>query len=138
MSKKGDYPTAGLVLLVILLTMMYAHAMMRDRRNGKLLRSVNCPKDIETHISDTERCRVEQIIREYKNRRSMNKSQSQKIVRDVILGTIRGALGGAVLGGEAGIIPGIVAFGSLNGILSWSGAHVNGAHFVNPKDTSAY
>lgn len=138
MPKKGGYPTAGLILLVIILTTMYAQTMVHDMKNGKMLRSLNCPKDPETPISNIERCRVEQIIREYKNRRSMNKSQSKKIIRDVILGTIRGALGGAVLGGEAGIIPGMIAFGSLNGILSWLGSNIDKSHFVNPKDKSAY
>ena len=130
MPAKRGYPTAGLVVLVIILTLMYAQAIMSDTRNGKLVRSMDCPDIDAVDVSLEERCKIEQVIRDYKNKRTINKSQSKRLTNAVILGALRGGLGGAVLGGEAGILPGMIAFGSLGGILSWSGSYLGSSKFI--------
>ena len=56
---------------------------------------------------------------------------------DTIIGGIRGGLGGAVLGGDAGIVPGVIAFGALSGILSWARVVLPISRFVNKYDISA-
>ena len=137
MPKKG-YPTAGLVLLVILLTVMWIHAGRIDVKNSKLLGNEIHVTEYKNTITLDERCRVEQILRDYKNRRSLNKSFTNKILTDTLMGAIRGGLGGAVLGGESGIVPGIVAFGTLSGILSWSRLILPIQRFGLPFDKSAY
>lgn len=136
MSKKSGYPTAGLIVLVIILILMYTHAMTIDKQNCSILKNSNYVKEPDQLISSMERCKVEQIIREYKTRKSMNKSQSNRILKDTALGAIRGALGGAILGGDAGIVPGMIAFGALNGILSWTGAHIEKTRIASPIDST--
>jgi hypothetical protein len=137
MATKG-YPTAGLVLLIIMLTIAWIHAGQIDVKNTKMLGQEIYMTEYSKNISEDERCRVEQILRDYKHRRSLNKSCSNKILADTIMGAIRGGLGGAVLGGESGIVPGIVAFGTLSGILSWSRLILPIKRFGMPSDKSAY
>ena len=138
MSAKNGYPTAGLVFLVILLTVMYFHATKSDIKNRELLIQTPCSSQRDIYVSQIERCKIEQVLRECKARRATNKSKSQKILTETVLGAIRGGLGGAVLGGDAGIIPGVVAMGTLSGILSWSRFNLTISRFINSKDTSAY
>jgi hypothetical protein len=138
MGKTQGYPTAGLVLLVILLTIMWIHASSMDIKNTKIFGNEITLKTYENPISFDERSRVEQILRDYRERRSLNKSYSNKIVIDTIIGAIRGGLGGAVLGGESGIVPGMIAFGTLSGILSWSREILPSYRFRRPLDKSAY
>jgi hypothetical protein len=137
MGKKTAYPTAGLVVLVVLLTILYLHASTEDAKNGVILNATPSTASYNMHIDKNERCRIEQVIRDYRGRRSLNKSHSQKIVMDTIMGAIRGGLGGAVLGGDSGIIPGMVAFGTLSGILSWARFALPIGRFVNKYDKSA-
>jgi hypothetical protein len=137
MRKRNGYPAAGLVVLVIMLTIMWIHASNIDTARSNKLGKDLCIGTYKKPISIDERCRVEQIIRENKNRRSLNKSCSNKIVTDTVMGIIRGGLGGAILGGEIGIVPGMVAFGTLSGILSWSRLTFPISRFINPLDKSA-
>ena len=134
--KKQGYPAAGLILLVIMLTMMYAQASLSDKQNCIKLHEMNGGSHCSTFSEKEVHC-IEHIIRDHKQRKSINKSQSSIILRSAILGAIRGALGGAVLGGESGIIPGAIAFGSLNGILTWSGSHIKTSKYVDPNDNTA-
>ena len=122
----------GLMALIVILVILYTHAALEDRKNGHHLRRIGCP-EMAFDIPMGERCRVEQIIREYKERRNLAKSSRKRILRDTTLGAIRGALGGALLGGQMGVVPGTITFAALNGILSWSGANINRVRTFNPK-----
>ena len=138
MPQKNGYPVAGLIFLVILLTFIYIHASSIDTEKEELLKNRHCPSEYQYPISHTERHKIEQVIRDYKTRRSTNKSNTTKIINEIVLGALRGGLGGAVLGGEAGIIPGMIAFGTLGGILTWSRNLLPFNRFIDALDGSAY
>lgn len=137
MAKRGSHATSRLVILVILLTAMYIHAIIIDMKNGQLLDHTTCPRKYNGVIYPDDRAKIEQVIRDYKYRTDANTSKSNGIILDISTGLIRGALGGLILGGEHGIVPGMIAFGALNGITTWIKSNVPISKYIREHDGSA-
>lgn len=105
---------AGLVILVLVLGLMYIHNLQVDARREAELDAfiqTNGPNGV-THDNHgyIELLKV---------------SRTKKTNAAVLLGFIRGAIIGTMLGGDAGSIEGMLSFGVLNGVLFWVSEHVS-------------
>jgi hypothetical protein len=108
---------AGLIILAMVLCGMYIHNIHVDaKREAELdaFMAKNGPNGV--HIGN--HAYIE----------SLKVSRTKKTNAAVLLGFIRGAIIGTVLGGDAGSLEGMVSFGVLNGILFWVNEHL--AEFV--------
>ena len=77
--KKKGHPTAGLVALVIILIMIYIHSIASDHKNAFVVKSLKCEKKPRVVVYDYEKCKIEQVLNEYKIRRNANKSRTKRL-----------------------------------------------------------
>jgi len=131
------HPLPGLIVLSILLIFVYCHAISDDKRSMLHLNDMEITDSNDSTITKAERIKVEKIIKRYEAKNSTNKSLRKKIMRDVFLGSLRGAIGGAALGGEIGIIPGMVSMGTVNGVISWCTSMLKTNDFINKNHYTA-
>lgn len=104
---------AGLIILAMVLCAMYIHNMHVDAKRESELDTFmekNGPNGV--HIGN--HAYIE----------SLKVSRTKKTNAAVLLGFIRGAIIGTVLGGDAGSLEGMVSFGILNGVLFWINEHL--------------
>jgi hypothetical protein len=119
---RGDHPAKGLVALVVILAILYIHAVYLDKADAAIVRSIASPDRYVGIISDGDRYKIEQVIRDYIRREELNTSLTKSMTRDVLIGCGRGTLFGIALTGNP--IPAAVSFGTLSGIMTWGSRHI--------------
>ena len=92
------------------------HLIIFDRQTGAEHSSYSQAIEV---ANDPEYKAIERAIHNYKHKKALAEKKVQKMSSAVLLGFMRGAIIGIILGGDAGVIEGMVSFGSLNGILHW-------------------
>jgi hypothetical protein len=130
MSDNKKRRVAGLVALVVILTLLYIHAACEDEakmREHEAFESTLCKHGHEPASTREDTVRV---IHEQKYKKALASRQTSKMAASVILGLMRGAIIGLIIGTDTGIIDGMVSFGSLNGILCWLGDRVNASSLI--------
>jgi hypothetical protein len=104
---------AGLVILSMMLCVMYVHNMRVDAH-----REI----ELDTFIQQNGHRGIHAGNHAYIE--SLKVSRTSKTNAAVLLGFIRGAIIGTLLGGDSGILEGMVSFGVLNGVLYWVSEHL--------------
>lgn len=116
-SQTGGGPTskkiAGLVILALILGMMYIHNLHVDAK-----REAELDTFMQQHGTNGIHAGNHAYIE------SLKVSRTRKTNAAVLLGFIRGAIIGTVLGGDAGSLEGMLSFGVLNGVLFWINEHL--------------
>lgn len=85
----------GLCVLVVLLMIVYAHSIWTDLHGAQ---EGMGPSQVAT---------------------APPQRQTRSLSVAVIIGLLRGAIVGVILGADAGITEGMISFGALGGILYW-------------------
>jgi hypothetical protein len=116
-SSSGGGPSskkvAGLVVLALILSVVYIHNLHVDAK-----REAELDAFMQQHGPNGVNINNHTYIEALKT------SRTKKTNAAVLLGFIRGAIIGTVLGGEAGSIEGMLSFGMLNGVLYWVSEHL--------------
>ena len=107
----------SVVLLFIFIYLLYAN-IIQDIQDKKILDEIVCHKEVDLpKIRGVDKLIIESVVEEYWKKRSMNKSNCAKIWNDVKTGVVRGALGGAIVGGGwSGAASGAIVFGTMSGL----------------------
>jgi hypothetical protein len=121
----------GLIALVVILAIALAHSLWLDIGDGKLVEIEHKSAAYIGDISDIERSKVEQIIRDYKSRRILNTSISKRICKQSIIGCIRGATVGIILTGNP--VAGMVSLGATGGIMAYVGSRAPYMKWIHNK-----
>lgn len=111
----------GLLLIVMLLLAYYTYKVIElDNLNRSVINNTISHQEVDLpDIPQESRLVIEQVIEEYWTKRSMNKSKCANVLTNIKIGTMRGALAGAVLGGgTSGIASGAIVYGALSGLAS--------------------
>ncbi len=78
---------------------------------------------------DPQYAEMERAIHAFEHKKALMERRTHKISAAVMLGFMRGAIIGVILGGsDGGVIEGMVSFGSLGGILAWLSDRLAAAH----------
>jgi hypothetical protein len=107
-----------IVLFFIFMFLLYKNTV-RDIEDSKNLGTILCHKEVKLpHINTIDKLIIESVIEDYWKKRSMNKSNCYIIWDDIKHGFVRGALGGAIIGGSiSGAASGAIVFGSISGLF---------------------
>ena len=106
------WASAILVVSVIILIGLIVDATIDDRKCAHELKHNRAVWRVPD-INEYQQVRINMMIDNYFRRRSLNKSSYKKIMVSAREGAIRGAVGGCITGGPAGIIPGAIVYGVL-------------------------
>jgi hypothetical protein len=92
--------------------------ILQDIQDEKNLDKIVCHKEVDLpKIKGVDKLVIESVVEEYWKKRSMNKSNCAKIWNDIRTGFVRGALGGAIVGGGwEGSASGAIVFGTMSGL----------------------
>jgi len=104
-----------LAIVVIIMIGLIVDAISCDNRNKTELRdNVNLwdIPDFDQYQQD----RINKMIDNYFRRRSLNKSSYKKIIKSAREGIFRGAIGGCITNGPAGMIPGAIVYGVMSAV----------------------
>ena len=116
--KKATGPSsrkvAGLIVLVLILGMMYIHNLHVDAQREA---------ELDAFMQKHGPGGVNHDNHEYIE--SLKVSRTKKTNAAILLGFIRGAIIGTMLGGDAGSLEGMLSFGVLNGVLFWVSEHIS-------------
>lgn len=106
---------AVLVSMVIMLIWLLADSYDND---GKSCRQLNTDPNLWyiPKLDHVHQDHINLMIDNYFKRRSLNKSRYIKMLKSAKEGSFRGAIGGCIMNGPAGIIPGGLLFGILGAI----------------------
>lgn len=107
----------SVVLFFIFIFLLYKN-LIQDAQDGKALDKILCHKEVDLpNIRGVDKLVIESVIEEYWKKRSMNKSNCAKIWNDMRTGFVRGALGGAIVGGDwGGSASGAIVFSAISGL----------------------
>ena len=121
----------SVVLFFIFLFLLYAN-IMKDIEDKEILDKIVCHKEVDLpKIRGVDKLIIESVIEEYWRKRSMNKSNCAKIWGDVKTGIVRGALGGAIVGGGwSGAASGALVFGTMSGLSKAYNLTYGKSHFL--------
>jgi hypothetical protein len=109
----------GLSVALFFVFIFLLHAnIIQDAQDEKKLDKIVCHKEVDLpKIRGMDKLVIESVIEEYWKKRSMNKSNCAKIWNDMRTGFVRGALGGAIVGGGwGGSASGAIVFSTLSGL----------------------
>jgi hypothetical protein len=108
----------NIVLSIIFLYLLYVN-IQQDISDTKELDGILCHKEIELpKIKIIDKLMIESVIENYGKNKSRNKSNSAKIWTEIKSGFTRGALGGAIVSSDLGVIfSGALVFGSMSGLF---------------------
>jgi hypothetical protein len=112
--------TVKITVLMVVLLIIYTHAYFSDIRSENNANILNKETCVNCDVTDNERIKIENVIKNYKEIKSLKKSKRKNILTEIVLSSARGGIAGAVLGGEAAAISGMIVFGSISGILTWA------------------
>ena len=119
MPTSKNMQTAVMIISVLYFAYLIQYNMELDADNYmRLSGQVSHKQVIVPNITFEERIKIESVIEDYKKKKTMNKSNINRIVTGIRDGMIRGALGGAFMGKSVeGSILGAIVFGSMGGIM---------------------
>ncbi len=101
----------GILILTIVLVAIYAHNAAEDRARARLLSDLDAARHLRTQD-------------ELAQAAALKERRTKKTNAAVLLGLVRGAIIGLVLGSEH-MFEDMVTFGVLNGILFWASEQIN-------------
>jgi hypothetical protein len=109
----------SVALFFVFIFLLYAN-IIQDAQDKKTLDEIVCHKEVDLpKIRDVDKLVIESVVEEYWQKRSRNKSNCAKIWNDMSTGFVRGALGGAIVGGDwGGVASGAIVFSTLSGLSS--------------------
>ena len=108
---------AFLVLTIIMLIWLASDSYVHDNMSK---RELVHNRNLWTipNIDDIQQQHINAMIDNYFKRRSLNKSRYKKMIKSANEGAFRGAVGGCIMNGPAGIMPGAFLFGVLGAVNS--------------------
>lgn len=113
----GNINTSLLAVLICIMVVLIYMNIQQDILDEKTLNSIECHKDIEIpEIKNIDKLVIESVIENYWSKRTMNRSNRIRIYDEIMNGSIKGAIGGAIIGGSALIaLEGAVVHGAISG-----------------------
>jgi len=112
------YPIRIIALIVVLIV-LYIHAYVTDSKNKKNAEDLDYDICYKIDITEYEKQKIESVIKNFKEIKDLKKSKKEKIKNEVIMTVINAAISGIVISNNTISISGIVALGSISGILTW-------------------
>ena len=112
------YPIRIIALIVVLIV-LYIHAYITDSKNKKNAEHLDYDICYKIDITEYEKQKIESVIKNFKEIKDLKKSKKEKIKNEVIMTVINAVISGIVISNNTISISGIVALGSISGILTW-------------------
>lgn len=104
-----------LSICVVLLLFLIYDSIKNDKMHEYKLNHDNSLWEI-SELSKPEQIAVNKMIDNYFTRKSLNKSRYKRLIHSARGGAIRGAVGGCIMSGPSGIIPGAILYSILGAV----------------------
>jgi hypothetical protein len=112
---KSPVAKVFLVVMVIMMLWLIGDAIFHDNYNTQKLKGdvgIWTIPELNSHQQKV----IDKAIDNYFHRRFLNKSGYKRMVKSAKEGIFRGAVGGCILNGPTGIVPGAVIYGVMGAV----------------------